>query len=68
MKPWMLPWIPALGLVGTVVFFTVAGRYAGFALVGIALLLAPVGVAEKPSPGCGALCLGAERHPNECIA
>ena len=42
MKPWMLPWIPALGLVGTVVFFTVAGRYAGFALVGIALLLAPV--------------------------
>jgi hypothetical protein len=42
MKPWILPWLPALGLVATVVFFTVAGRYAGLAAVGIGVLLAPV--------------------------
>jgi hypothetical protein len=42
MKPWMLPWIFPVGLLATVVFFTVFGRYAGLAAVVIGVLLVPV--------------------------
>jgi Ca2+/Na+ antiporter len=42
MKTWMLPWLFPVGLLATVVFFTVLGRYAGLVVVGVLLLLAPV--------------------------
>jgi hypothetical protein len=42
MKTWMLPWLVPVGLLATVVFFTVAGRYAGLVAAGIGVLLIPV--------------------------
>ena len=42
MKTWMLPWLFPVGLLATVVLFTVAGRYAGLVAVVIGVLLAPV--------------------------
>jgi hypothetical protein len=42
MKTWMLPWLFPVGLLATVVLFTVLGRYAGLVAVSIGLLLAPV--------------------------
>jgi hypothetical protein len=42
MKSWMLPWLFPVGLLATVVLFTVAGPYAGLAVIGIGVLLVPV--------------------------
>ena len=42
MKTWMLPWIFPVGLVATVVLYTVMGRYAGLVAVMNGVLLAPV--------------------------
>jgi hypothetical protein len=38
MKSWMLPWLFPVGLLATVVFFTVAGRYAGLVIVVIGVV------------------------------
>jgi hypothetical protein len=38
----MLPWLLPVGLLATVVFFTVAGAYAGLAIAGVVVLLVPV--------------------------
>ena len=42
MKTWMLPWLFPVGLLATVVFFTVFGTYAGIAIIVIGMLLVPV--------------------------
>ncbi len=42
MKTWMLPWLFPVGLLATVVFFTMAGRYAGLIVAAISVLLIPV--------------------------
>ena len=42
MKTWMLPWLFPVGMLATVVFFALLGRYAGLAAIGLALLLVPV--------------------------
>ncbi len=42
MKTWMLPWLFPVGLLSTVVFFTVFGTYAGLAIIAIGILLVPV--------------------------
>jgi hypothetical protein len=42
MKSWMLPWLFPVGLLATVVFFTVFGRYAGLVAVVVGVLLVPV--------------------------
>ncbi len=41
MKTWMLPWLFPVGLLATVVFFAVFGRYAGLVLAGVCLLAVP---------------------------
>lgn len=42
MKPWMLPWLLPLGILGAVVFVVVAGRYAALIATGVGVLLVPV--------------------------
>jgi hypothetical protein len=41
MKTWMLPWLFPVGLLATVVLFAVCGRYAGFVVIGLGLILLP---------------------------
>jgi hypothetical protein len=38
----MLPWLFPVGLLATVVLFSVLGTYAGLVVVGIVVVLAPV--------------------------
>ena len=42
MKPWMLPWLLPLGILGAVVFVVVTGRYAALIAVAVSCLLVPV--------------------------
>jgi hypothetical protein len=42
-KTWMLPWLPPLGMVVTVVLFAVLGTYVALAVIGLGVLvLVPV--------------------------
>jgi hypothetical protein len=41
-KTWMLPLVFPVGLLATVVLVVVSGRYTGFVVMGIGLLLLPV--------------------------
>ena len=41
MKTWMLPWLFPVGLLTTVVFFAVLGRYAGLILIVVGLIVLP---------------------------
>jgi hypothetical protein len=42
MKTWMLPWLFPVGLLATVVFVVVLGRYVAIAAVIVGFLLVPV--------------------------
>lgn len=42
MKTWMLPWLLPVGLLATVVLFTVLGPYAPIGVGVVGLMLAPI--------------------------